>query len=522
MNKKIRSDLKQWHELEEHAKVIENVPMRTHFDNDPNRFNNFHISIDSMLLDYSKQHIDKTTIEKLCNYAKACDLEVWRDKMFAGERINITEDRAVLHTALRSDNQEIIVDGHNIIPDIHATFRRMDEFSNKVNQEKRFTHIVNIGVGGSDLGTFMAYEALKQYSNRDISLYFVSNIDATALKETLRVIDPEKTLFVITSKTFTTQETIANALSARKWLKEKIGNKDISDHFVAITQNIEIAKDFGIKEERIFPIWDWVGGRFSIWSAVGLPLSIAIGYDNFKAMLDGAKEIDKHFCSAPFDKNMPIILGLIGMWNRNFLKRKSLAVIPYSQYLHRFPAYLQQLDMESNGKSIDRNAKKTPYDTGSVIFGEVGTNSQHAFFQLIHQGSDVVPCEFIAIIKNKNDIDDHQKILLSNAIAQAQALMDGQSNNDPHKAFDGNRPSIMLMIDELTPRNFGKLIALYEHKIFVQGILWNINSFDQCGVELGKTLARQIINNLEISIKNTNIDSSTLNLINTISIIDSE
>jgi len=517
MNNKLRSDLKQWHELEEHAKIIKNVPIRAHFDNDPSRFDDFHISMDSMLLDYSKQHINKTTIEKLCDYAKACDLEGWRAKMFAGEPINITEDRAVLHTALRYDNdQKIIVDGHNIMPDIHAIFKHMEEFSNKVNQEQRFTHIVNIGVGGSDLGTFMAYEALKQYSNRNISLHFVSNIDATALTETLRIIDPEKTLFLITSKTFTTQETIANAVSARKWLKKKLGNKDISDHFVAITQNVEIAKDFGIREEQIFPIWDWVGGRFSIWSAVGLPLSIAIGYDNFKAMLGGAKEMDEHFCSAPFDENMPIMLGLIGMWNRNFLKRKSLAVIPYSQYLHRFPAYLQQLDMESNGKSIDRNGNKTPYDTGSVVFGEVGTNAQHAFFQLIHQGTDVVPCEFITIIKNKNDIDKHQKILLSNAIAQAQALMDGLDNNDPHKAFDGNRPSTMLKINELTPRNFGKLIALYEHKIFVQGILWNINSFDQCGVELGKILAKQIINNLGTNNENTDIDSSTLNLINTI------
>ncbi len=513
----VRSDLKQWRELVDHAKVIGDVPIRDHFDNDPNRFDNFHISIDSMLLDYSKQHIDETTIEKLCNYAKACNLEDWRAKMFAGERINITEDRAVLHTALRSNNnQEIIVDGYNVMPDIHATFKRMEEFSNKINKEKRFTHIVNIGVGGSDLGTAMAYESLKQYSNRDIHLHFVSNIDATHLTETLRIIDPQKTLFIITSKTFTTQETIANATSARKWLEEKLGKKDISDHFVAVSQNTELAKEFGIKEENIFPIWNWVGGRFSIWSAVGLPLCIAIGFDNFRKMLDGAKEMDEHFCSAPLHKNMPIMLGLIGMWNRNFMKRQSLAVIPYSQYMHRFPAYLQQLDMESNGKSIDRQNRKVPYDTGAIIFGEAGTNSQHAFFQLIHQGTNIVPCEIIAIVKNQNNINNHQEILLANAIAQAQALMDGRNNDNPHKAFDGNRPSTMLIINELTPFNFGKLIALYEHKIFVQGILWNINSFDQCGVELGKVLAKQIINNSKTNNETMDIDSSTANLINII------
>ncbi len=515
MASKIRSDLLEWKALEEHAKSLDNFNILNFFDNNPDRFDDFSIRMDHLLLDYSKQRLNADTVQKLCEYAKACDLEDWRGKMFSGEAINITEDRAVLHTALRAKSDgELKINDADIYPEIQKTLNTMKNFADNIRKNKTYTDVVNIGIGGSDLGAVMAYEALKPFTDRDINFHFVSNVDATHLAETLRVITPETTLFIVTSKTFTTQETMTNAASARAWLQDKLGKDDISDHFVAVSQNIEGASDFGIEKENIFPIWDWVGGRYSIWSAVGLPLCIALGGKQFQEFLDGARTMDDHFKTAPMEDNVPIMLALVGLWNRNFLKYDSLAVIPYDQYLHRFPAFLQQLDMESNGKAVDRDNNQVPYDTGPTVFGESGTNSQHAFFQLIHQGTNIIPCEFIAAIKSQNPIGDHQKMLLANVIAQSKALMEGKEDSDPHKMFQGNRPSTTILLDELTPYTLGMLIALYEHKVFVQGVLWNINSFDQCGVELGKVLARQIMDTLDGNGSDT--DSSTQNLIDMI------
>tara|TARA_R110001592_G_scaffold3525_35_gene20284 strand:- start:1485 stop:3074 length:1590 start_codon:yes stop_codon:yes gene_type:complete len=522
MTKNFRSDLPQWHALDDHSKTMKDTYIRDLFKADDKgektRFDDFHIRLDSMLYDFSKQRLNRDTIDKLCAYAQACDLEGWRSKMFGGEAINITEDRAVLHTALRNGTDEgLMINGQDIHTDIKATLKKMKVFSNALREEKRFTHIVNIGIGGSDLGAAMAYEALRPFADPTINVHFVSNVDASHLAEALKNVEPEKTLFIVASKTFTTQETITNANTAKRWLQEKLGVQDVSDHFVAISQNIDGAAQFGITPDRIFPIWDWVGGRFSLWSAVGLALCIGIGYDNFATMLGGAHAMDTHFKTAPLRENIPVMLSLIGMWNRNFLNYESLAVIPYDQYLHRFPAYLQQLDMESNGKSVDRNHHRIPYHTGPIIFGEAGTNSQHAFFQLIHQGTNIVPCEFIMTIKSQNPTGDHQNKLLANAIAQTKALMDGRTHDDPHKVFEGNRPSSTLVLEELTPYTLGMLIALYEHKIFVQGVLWNINSFDQCGVELGKVLAGQIVQSLDKTTKQVgdapDTDSSTDGLI---------
>ena len=513
----LRSDLPEWKALETEAANLSEAHISTLFKNHPQRFDDFHVHAGPLLLDYSKQRLTKETVKKLCALAKACDVDGWRSKMFSGERINMTEGRAVLHTALRGQCGDAIMrDGKNIYDGIHATLKKMQQFTDKVRDEQRFTDVVSIGIGGSDLGAVMASEALKPFTDRKINTHFVSNVDSTHLAEALRQVNPKRTLFIVVSKTFTTQETMTNATSAREWLKGKLVKDDVSDHFVAISQNIEGVKEFGIKEDNIFPIWDWVGGRYSIWSAVGLPLCLAIGYDNFSKMLNGAHEMDQHFLKAPLEDNLPIMLAMIGVWNRNFLKYNSLAVIPYDQYLHRFPAYLQQLDMESNGKSVDRNNNDIPYDTGPIIFGESGTNAQHAFFQLIHQGTEIIPCEFIMTLKSQNKMGDHQEKLLANVVAQSKALMDGKPDDDAHKKFNGNRPSNTLVIKELTPHTLGMLIALYEHKIFVQGVIWNINSFDQCGVELGKVLAKQIIATTQDNTEMPNEDSSTRALLDLI------
>ncbi len=505
-----RSKLPQWEKLKTQKDELKDLQIKSLFKEDQKRFDNFHLCHENIMLDYSKQLITKEIMGDLISLAKACDIEGWRKKMFEGEAINMTENRAVLHTALRGrGDSPIIVNGENIVPKIKHTLERMREFSDKIRKEKKYTHIVNIGVGGSDLASSMAYEALKHYSDRDVNVHFVSNIDATHLSEVLRLVEPEKTLFIVTSKTFTTQETITNAQSAKAWLQDRLGTKDVSDHFAAISQNIDLAKEFGIEEQNIFPIWDWVGGRFSLWSAVGLILCIAIGFDNFQKLLDGARSMDEHFLNAPLDANMPVILAMIGIWNRNFLKRPSLSVTLYNQYLWQFPAYLQQLEMESNGKSIDRNNMPIDYETCPIILGGIGTNAQHAYFQMIHQGTDIIPCDFIMVAKTHNHIDGHHEKLLANAIAQAKALMDGREDKNPHKSFSGNRPSSTIIIDELTPYCLGTLLALYEHKVFVQGIIWNINSFDQCGVELGKMLAKQIIETPE----NMDMDSSSAGLL---------
>lgn len=522
---KLRSEFDEWKVLESHRNSIQHLNIKDLFKRDAARYDNFHLRHEGLLLDYSKQRITSETLQHLMSLARACDLETWRDRMFNGDILNTTENRAVLHTALRDKNlTELISDGTDIVAPMRSEFDKMKKFSEKVRTEKKFTHIVNVGIGGSDLGTSVVYESLRPFTDPDIKLHFISNIDPGYILDILDTVNPEQALFIVTSKSFTTHETIINAIGAREWLRKRLGREDVSDHFVAITQNTDEARKFGIHDDNIFRIWDWIGGRLSLWSAVGLPLCIALGFDNFAALLDGAQSMDKHFRTAPLEQNMPVILALIGIWNRNFLKFPALTIMSYSQYMHRVPAYMQQLDMESNGKTVDREGRRIPYDTAPIIIGETGTNGQHAFFQMIHQGSTIVPIDFIAAIKPHRPLDKamvkHQNILLANMIAQGKALMDGRENAPPHRTFEGNRPSNTLLMDILNPYHLGMLLALYEHKIFVQGIIWNINSFDQFGVELGKRLTAQVIEHLETSsrIENTDntsslLDSSTSNLI---------
>ncbi len=503
-----RSDLPAWRALEHHYREISQLHIKDLFANDSDRFDDFHLTHENLLFDFSKNLITQDTIDKLLDLASVCELKNWRARMFSGDTINTTEGRAVLHTALRTrDQSPIIIDGQDIIPDIQKTLDRMKSLSEEIKDERRYTDIVNIGIGGSDLGSAMAYHALKPYTNRNIKMHFVSNVDSTHLTEVLHQINPEKTLFIITSKTFTTQETMTNAVSAREWMKEKLFKADVSNHFIAVTQNTNKAKEFGIKDSFIFPIWDWVGGRFSLWSAIGLGLCISVGFDNFRLLLDGASSMDEHFKNADLHKNLPIMLALIGVWNRNFCGHEAISVVPYDEYLSLLPSYMQQLDMESNGKSVSRDNEYTQYHTGPIVTGGTGTNAQHAYFQLLHQGTTTIPCDFIAFAKTHNPMGDHHQKLLSNVIAQSKALMEGRSHQNPHKGFDGNKPNNMILADALTPYNLGMLLALYEHKIFVQGVIWNINSFDQCGVELGKVLARDIMKNSD-TLMNT-MDSST-------------
>ncbi len=507
-----RSQLPEWVALESHTQHFDHARIKDLFEADPKRFDRFTLEHGPFFLDYSKQLITQETTQHLIALAQACSLNEWRDSMFSGQAINATEQRAVLHTALRTQKDDaIIVDDTNIIPDIRSTLSRMKSFSEKIRSEKRYTDIVNIGIGGSDLGASMANEALKPFCDRSINMHFVSNVDATHLVETLRTCTPEKTLFIVASKTFTTQETMTNARSAKQWLQDNLKDGNISEHFIAASINVEGAKQFGIAEEHIFPIWDWVGGRFSMWSAIGLPLCISLGFKAFEDMLKGAYEMDQHFLHAPFEKNMPVMMAMLGIWNRNFLKYPALSVVPYDQYLSRFPSYIQQLDMESNGKSIDRNENTVSYETGPLVLGDAGTNAQHAYFQLLHQGTQITPCDFIVSIRSQNPIGDHHEKLLANAIAQSKAMMEGRDSDDPHAYFEGNRPSNTLMIEEITPFTLGMLMALYEHKIFVQGIIWNINSFDQCGVELGKILAKEILNSAPDDLST---DASTAGLLN--------
>ena len=526
---KLRSDLTEWKALEAQRNQTLHVEIKELFAQNHERFAQFHIRYEGLLLDYSKQRVTAETMQKLFGFARACDLEHWRDRMFSGDIINTTENRAVLHTALRNkylDN--MIIDGINIVPPTRAVFEKIKNFSHKIRGEKKFTDIVNIGIGGSDLGPSMVCDALKPFADPDLKLHFISNIDPAYILDLFESLDPEKTLFIVTSKSFTTHETIVNATTARKWMQKALGRKDVSDHFVAITQNTDEARKFGIGEPHIFRIWEWVGGRYSLWSAIGLTCSLSIGYDNFCALLDGASSMDEHFRTAPLERNMPVILALIGLWNRNFLKFPALAIMSYSQYMQKLPAYMQQLDMESNGKTVDREGRKVPYDTGPIILGETGTNGQHAFFQLIHQGSTIVPIDFIAAIKPQKSLDEamakHQDILFANMVAQSKALVDGRKSVQAHKSFDGNRPSNTILMETLNPYHLGMLLALYEHKIFVQGILWNINSFDQFGVELGKRLTSRIIEyfsagkslNIDEMAAAEHLDSSTLGLIKSI------
>ena len=535
-----------WHKLCQHQQKIAPAHMRHLFAKDPNRFQKFSKQFADILLDYSKHRIDDETLPLLMQMAREANIESWRDRMFAGEKINITENRAVLHTALRNRaNTPVYVDGKDVMPEVNAVLTQMRKFSDSVRNGswvgytgKKITDIVNIGIGGSDLGPVMVCDALKPYASPDLQVHFVSNIDGAHLMRSLEVCNPETTLFIVASKTFTTQETMTNALSARKWFLESAKDEvHVAKHFVALSTNAKAVKEFGIDTANMFAFWDWVGGRYSLWSAIGLSIALYVGMDNFEELLTGGFEMDNHFRTAPLEENLPVILALIGVWYNNFFHVDSQAILPYDQGLARFPAYLQQADMESNGKFIDRNGDRVQYKTGSVIWGEAGTNGQHAFYQLIHQGTQIVPCDFLMPVHSHYQVghngNAHHKILMANFLAQTQSLMLGKTKEEaraelekqgmngeelqkllPHKVFEGNRPTTSIMFDKLTPNTLGKLIALYEHKIFVQGIIWDINSYDQWGVEYGKQIAQQILPQLISDEVVTNYDSSTNGLIN--------
>ncbi|MFA7316408.1 MAG: glucose-6-phosphate isomerase [Sulfuricella sp.] len=534
--------LPSWQALKLHQKKIAQLHMRVLFQQDPQRFARFSLNQGGLLLDYSKNLLTEETFALLMQLAREARLSQWTDKMFAGEAINFTEGRAVLHTALRNrSGTPVHVEGKDVMPDVRRVLAHMREFSDQVRSGqwrghtgKAITDIVNIGIGGSDLGPVMVTEALRHYEKPGLSVHFVSNVDGTHLAETLKRIHPETTLFVVASKTFTTQETLTNARSARDWLLRAAGDEAaIARNFVAVSTNaVEVAR-FGIDTANMFEFWDWVGGRYSLWSAIGLPIALYLGMDHFEALLEGAFEMDEHFRHAPFEQNMPVILGLLGIWYNNFFASQSHAVLPYDRYLHRLPAYLQQLDMESNGKRVSRNARTVDYQTGPVIWGEPGTNGQHAFYQLIHQGSKLIPADFLVPVDSHNPIGDHHRILLANFFAQTQALMQGKTEDEaraelehagikgrklkqllPHKVFPGNKPTNSILLRKVTPHALGSLIALYEHKVFVQGIIWNLNSFDQWGVELGKQLASNILPELSHTEMATRFDASTNGLIN--------
>lgn len=531
---------KAWKALDEHFSQND-FEMRSLFQYNPNRFAEFSIQRPDYLFDYSKNLIDAKTKELLINLAEECELKDAIEKMFSGDKINETENRAVLHTALRDfSDKEILVDGDNIKPQIRKVLNHMKTFSEKLISGshkgfsgKEITDVVNIGIGGSDLGPVMVVSALKHFKTR-LDVHFVSNVDGNHIAEVVKNLNPETTLFIIASKTFTTQETMTNALSAKDWfLQSGASQEDVAKHFVALSTNVEAVKNFGIAEDNIFEFWDWVGGRYSLWSAIGLSIVLAVGYDNFEQLLKGAHETDVHFQTADFAENVPVLMALLGIWYRNFYAATSYAILPYSQYLDRFAAYLQQGDMESNGKCVDRNGDFVEYETGPIIWGEPGTNGQHAFYQLIHQGTELIPADFIAYAKSCNAVSDHQPKLLANFFAQTEALAFGKTEEEViteltsegksedtierltnYKVFHGNTPTNSILIKELTPFSLGQLIALYENKIFVQGVIWNVFSFDQFGVELGKVLANKILPELENNNNITSHDSSTNGLIN--------
>lgn len=514
--------------------------LRSLFQYNPERFNQFSVQRKEYLFDYSKNLIDAKTFELLQNLAEESKLKSAIDAMFSGEKINETEGRAVLHTALRDfSDQEILVDGENIKPGIKRVLNQMKTFSEKIisGEHKGFsgkeiTDVVNIGIGGSDLGPVMVCSALKHFKTR-LNVHFVSNVDGNHIAEVLKNLNPETTLFIIASKTFTTQETMTNADSAKAWFLKSGKQEEVAKHFVALSTNTNAVKIFGIAEENIFEFWDWVGGRYSLWSAIGLSIVLSVGYENFEQLLKGANESDIHFQTADFKENVPVIMGLMGIWYRNFFDAGTYAILPYSQYLDRFAAYLQQGDMESNGKCVDRNGNFVEYETGPVIWGEPGTNGQHAFYQLIHQGTELIPADFIAYVKSCNEVSDHQEKLMANFFAQTEALAFGKTEEEAraelvksgisedeinrlinYKVFHGNTPTNSFLFNTLTPFSLGQLIAMYEHKIFVQGVIWNVFSFDQFGVELGKVLAGKILAELENSEKITSHDSSTNGLMN--------
>ncbi|WP_456449705.1 glucose-6-phosphate isomerase [Hydrogenimonas sp.] len=532
-----------WKRLEKLRKEGRGENLREMFLSDAGRFEKFSRTFaDEILLDFSKNLIDEEIFETLLALAVECDVKGAAEAMFRGEKINRTENRAVLHTALRNrSDTPVFVDGEDVMPKIDAVLKRMKEFCAQIHSGewrgytgKKITDIVNIGIGGSDLGPVMVTEALRAYKLDDIEPHFVSNVDGTHIAETLKRVDPETTLFLIASKTFTTQETMTNAHTARAWFLKAAGDeKAVAKHFVAMSTNAEAVEAFGIDLKNMFEFWDWVGGRYSLWSAIGLSIALTIGFDRFVELLEGAHEMDNHFRTAPFSDNLPVIMALLGIWYNNFHGAESHAILPYDQYMHRFAAYLQQGDMESNGKYVDRDGNKVTYQTGPIIWGEPGTNGQHAFYQLIHQGTKLIPCDFIAPAVSLNPIGEHHKILLSNFFAQTEAMAFGKTKEEverefleagksldevadliPHKVFEGNRPTNSILVRKMTPKTLGKLIAMYEHKIFVQGVIWNIYSFDQWGVELGKQLAKKILPELDDAKEVTSHDASTNGLIN--------
>ena len=531
-----------WKALETHQGEMADVHMRDLFTQDPQRFRKFSLQFQDLLLDYSKNRITEKTMQLLRDLARQADLKGWTEKMFNGEKINITENRAVLHIALRNrSNRPIIVDGADVMPEVNAVLQHMQSFSDAIRSGrwtgytgKRITDVVNIGIGGSDLGPVMVTEALKPYAQEGLNVHFVSNIDGTHMAETIKRLNPETTLFIVASKTFTTQETLTNAHTAKDWfLAQARQETHVAKHFVALSTNAKEVSNFGIDTHNMFEFWDWVGGRYSLWSAIGLSIAIAIGFHNFEELLSGGHEMDEHFRTAPLEQNLPATLGLLGIWYNNFFGAQTQAILPYDQYMHRFAAYFQQGDMESNGKHINRDGEVVDVSTGPIIWGEPGTNGQHAFYQLIHQGTKLIPCDFIAPVKTHNPIGHHHPILLSNFFAQTEALMKGKTEDEvrdelthaglrgealeqlvPHKLFAGNKPTNSIMVSQITPRTLGRLVALYEHKIFTQGVIWNINSFDQWGVELGKQLATAILPELDGSEEVNSHDSSTNGLIN--------
>lgn len=531
-----------WLALKAHQQTIADTHMRDLFAADPKRFEKFSVLFNDILFDFSKHRMTDETLRLLINLAEEMDVKSWTEKMFSGEPINFTENRSVLHIALRNrSNRPIQVNGKDVMPAVNAVLARMRKFSDAVRcgewkgfSGKTITDVVNIGIGGSDLGPAMVTEALLDYQRPNIKFHFVSNIDSTQLFETERHLNPETTLFIIASKTFTTQETMTNARSAREWFMNTAKDeRAIEHHFIAISTNTQEVIKFGINPAHMFEFWDWVGGRYSLWSAIGMPIAIAIGMDRFEELLQGAHEMDEHFRSAPLEKNLPVIMAVLGIWYNNFFGSDTHAIIPYDQYLKRLPAYLQQLDMESNGKRVDREGEAVDYSTGQIIWGELGSNGQHAFFQLIHQGARLIPADYIAMHENKHPIGEHHTILLANFFAQTEALMRGKNAQEvtdelkayglndrqikqlmPHKIFPGNKPSNSILLNKLDPKSLGSLIAFYEHKVFVQGVIWNINSFDQWGVELGKQLAKVIQPELSGTEQITSHDCSTNNLIN--------
>ena len=533
---------KSWQLLSEHYQELKPVHMRDLFREDPGRFEKFSIPFNDILVDYSKNRITEETLRLLIELAEEAGLHDGIEKMFTGDKINETENRAVLHTALRNRaNTPVYVDGQDVMPQVNTVLARMKAFSEKVISGawrgytgQKISDIVNIGIGGSDLGPVMVTECLRPYAKEGMAVHFVSNVDGTHIAETLKKIHPETTLFMIASKTFTTQETMTNAFTARNWLLNNAKDTaHVAKHFVAISTNTEQVQAFGIDRENMFVFWDWVGGRYSLWSAIGLSIACTVGFENFEDLLQGAYEMDRHFRTAPLRRNIPVILALIGIWYNNFFGSETEVILPYDQYMHRFPAYFQQGNMESNGKSVDRRGKRVTYQTGPIIWGEPGTNGQHAFYQLIHQGTKLIPADFLAPTVSHNPIGEHHPILLSNFFAQTEALMNGKSEEEiirelekegkseeeitrlrPYRTFEGNKPTNSILFKKLTPNVLGSLIAMYEHKIFVQGLIWNIFSFDQWGVELGKQLAKRILPELKDPSPVSSHDSSTNGLIN--------